>query len=123
MKVLLDTNFMLLPSRHKIDIYTEIKRLVPEEHTLATLSSAVKELRQLEGLTRDGLAAKVGLALLENKKVEILPSEGFVDDALVKYASENKSIVCTNDRELKRRLRKAKAGIIYMRGKNHLERV
>jgi uncharacterized protein len=125
MIVLLDTNSLLLPHQRRIDVFSEIKRLIPEHHELATLSTVLQELEGLakSPATKDGVAAKVGLKLIENKNVTIIPSEGPVDEALVAYAAEYKAIVCTNDQDLKRKLKKKRLTLIVMRGKNHLVRI
>jgi rRNA-processing protein FCF1 len=122
MIVLLDTNALLLPHQHGIDVFSEISRIMPEKYELITLSTVIDELK---GLSRqqsaDGAAAKVGLRLLEDKHVKIVPSTGGVDEALVEYAGANRAIVCTNDKELKRRLKAKGAQILSMRGKTHME--
>jgi uncharacterized protein len=124
MIVLLDTNALLLPHQRRIDIFSEIDRTIIESHEVATLSTVVDELKALATpSTKDGVAANVGLRLLEMKKVRIIPSEGPVDDAIVAYAKRDGVIVCTNDKELKRRLRKNRVTLLVMRGMNHLERV
>ncbi|MFH1055915.1 MAG: DNA-binding protein [Candidatus Altiarchaeota archaeon] len=124
MIVLLDTNFLLLPKQHKIDIFSEIQRLVPEKHTLATLSPVVEELHHLAGTrTEDMVAAKVALQMLEQNGVEIIPADKEADEAIIEYAAANPTLVATNDKDLKRRLKKTVQGIIHMRGKNHLERI
>ena len=124
MIVLLDTNALLIPHQHRVDLFSEIERIVTEKHEVATLSTVVDELRGLASSTTkdDGAAARVGLRLLQEKKVSIIPSECPVDDAIVLYASQHKAIVCTNDGELKKRLKAACLETLSMRGKNHLER-
>jgi rRNA-processing protein FCF1 len=119
--VLLDTNILLLPAKHKIDVFAEIERLIIEPHEVLTLSGIVSELEGLVGCGRDGLAAKAGLDIIREKKVRVLESVGVVDDAIVDFAGGNHTIVATNDRELMGRLRGKAAGLLYMRGKNRLE--
>ena len=121
--VLLDTNMLLAPHQHGVDIFSEIERLVREKHEISTLSTVIAELKGLSASTKseDGIAANVGLRLITEKAVGVIPSHGPVDDAIVEYAAQNKAIVCTNDRELKSRLREKELIILSMRGKNHLE--
>ena len=119
----MDTNMLLLPSRRKIDIFQEIPRIVPEKHEIATLSTVVEELSNLEGRGRDSMAAKTGLQLLKEKKVRIIKSTGDVDEKLVEMAAPGETIIATNDRELKKKVKAKGAGLIYMRGKNRLERI
>lgn len=121
--VLLDTNMLLLPHKHRIDVFSEIERLITGEHEVATLSTVVDELKEIARENNDdGIAAKVGLRLLTDKKVRVITSKGPVDDALVEYAQKDRATVCTNDRELKARLKKAGIRRVFMRGKTHLEK-
>ena len=126
-RVFLDTNFLMVPYQEGIDIFQEIRRLVPVFYELVTLSTVKKELEAIKqkGKGKDRIAANVGLELLESKEVRIIESKGEkrVDDELVEIAGINPEsmIVCTNDLELKRQLRKLKVGLISMRSKNHLD--
>jgi uncharacterized protein len=124
MIVLLDTNFLLVPHQFKVDIFSEIERLVPETHTLATLSTVVEELNGLAGTsTRDKVAAKVALALIGHRGIMVLPAEGEADESIIEFAKANETLVATNDRDLKRRLKPYVKGAICMRGRSHLERI
>ena len=122
MDVLLDTNFLLLPHTHKIDIFSDIKILVPQKHRLFTLSCVVDELEGIgAGAGGDATAAKVAQALIGDRGVEVVEAAGVCDDALVEYATSNEgTIVATNDRELKKRLKDAGVKTICLRGKNRL---
>ena len=121
--VLLDTNALLMPHQHGIDVFSEISRIVSEKYYLATLSTVVDELESISSSRAkdDGVAAEVGLKLLREKGVSIIPSEGPVDDALAEYASRWGALVCTNDRYLKAKLKAKGVRVISMRGKTHLE--
>ena len=126
-RVFLDTNFLMVPYQEGIDIFQEIRRLVPVSYELVTLSTVKEELEKIKqrGNGRDKIAANVGLELLQSKEVRIIESKGEkqVDEELIEIAGTNPEtmIVCTNDLELKRSLRKLKVGLISMRSKNHLD--
>jgi rRNA-processing protein FCF1 len=120
--VLLDTNCLLIPHQHGIDVFAEIERLVPEEHKVVTLSTVITELEGLVDSSHDGVSAKVGLKLAKEKGVEVIPSEGPVDDALVGFARAQRAIVCTNDAALRARIAKAGAQTMVMRGRKRLLR-
>lgn len=122
MIVLLDTNALLLPHKHKVDIFSEVGRIIPEKIEIVTLSTVVEELKGIaKSASDDGAAAKVGLKLIEDKNVRIIPSSGPVDDAIVVVAKQQEAVVCTNDKDLKRRLKAKGVRIISPRGKTHLE--
>ena len=121
MRVLLDTNLLLLPHRHKVDVFAEIERLMIGKHTVCTFSTVLDELKALVDSTEDGVAAKVGLELVGGRGVEVIPSSGDVDSAILEYAKNHDVIVATNDRELKRKLKEVGVKVIYMRGRSHLD--
>ncbi len=120
--VLLDTNMLLAPHQHGVDVLSEIMRILPGAR-VATLSSVVLELKGIAlGSSDDAVAARVGLRLIEDRGLEVLPSGGLADDGLLERAVGG-CMVATNDGGLKARLQKAGAGVVTMRGKNHLARI
>lgn len=125
-RVLLDTNFLLLPGQFKVDIFTELERIMQEPFEIAVLESSIEELENLtkKGKSEDRRAAKLGLDLLKHKALKILPSskQRCVDDLLVEMAGPA-LIVATQDAELRKRLKRKGAGVIGLRQKNHLYKV
>ena len=123
--VLLDTNFLMIPEQFGIDIFSEIKRIVPN-YELATLSGIILELEKLKETAEKGrnkIAAGVALNFIEkfNEKIKIIESSGDVDKFIFKFSVENDAVVCTNDKELKKKLKKNGIRVIQMRGKGKLE--
>ena len=123
--VVLDTNFLVIPYTHKIDIYAELEKIVPEQHRLIILKGSITELEKLgKGASATAVGARVGLQILAEKNIEIIESEGNVDDAITGYANTRENvIVATNDRELKKKIKKTRAEIICFRGKAKLARI
>jgi rRNA-processing protein FCF1 len=120
-EVLLDTNALLLPHQHRVDVFAEIARILSEPHELVTMSGVLEELGRLAGPgSKDGVAAKVALALVAERGLRVIPSEGHVDRAIIEYACENKAYVCTNDGELRSKLRRNGVRVLSMRGKTHM---
>jgi len=115
-EVLLDTNALLLPHQSRIDIFAELERLgfgkplVPK--------AVLRELGSIAatGSPRDRTAARVGMELATTRS-EILPGEGRVDDLLVRLGAERGAAVLTNDKELKKRLKKAGIALVYPKRK------
>lgn len=106
-EILLDTNFLMLPHKNRMDVFSEIPRLFAEKHELITLRSVLGELGMIStGSGDDAAAAKTALRLIESNKVRVVESEGSTDKAIEDYAKKRSNIVvCTNDRELKRRIK------------------
>jgi uncharacterized protein len=122
-KVILDTNFLLIPGLFKIDIFEEIKKVMNDKYDLFIIDGTIGELNKIidnKNKSKDKLNAKIGLELIDLKKIKKIRSEErYVDDAIVNIADKN-TVVATSDRELKRRLRKNKIGLISLRKKQYL---
>ena len=69
-KILLDTNFLLIPSQFKVDIFSELERICIFNYKLYVLDKTVDELKYIiekqKGKHKE--AAKIGLQLLKLKK-------------------------------------------------------
>jgi len=115
-KILLDTNFLVAPFQFSFDIFDELEKLYPFAE-LYTLDDAVQEARSIEGGKYRNLVPE----MMESQGVEILETEGEgdVDDLVVESSDEFK--VATNDKELKRRLKKRGRPVIIIRSRDHLE--
>ncbi|MCK4634242.1 MAG: nucleotide-binding protein [Candidatus Aenigmarchaeota archaeon] len=122
MKIVLDTNFLLLPANLKVDIFAEIEKIMDEKYELVTIHPVSRELRGLaRGKGKDAVAAKVGLQLLEKKKVKVLDIEEWdADKAILKMAEKENIIVCTLDMELRKKILEMGRKTIYLRAKKHL---
>lgn len=122
-KILLDTNFLLIPAQFGVDIFSEIERICHFPYKLCVLDKTVNELEKIEqtqkGKHRE--RAKLALSLIKNKKINIIPSEkgNYVDDIIVGLINSN-YIVATQDKELKKRVEAKKVPIISLRQKKYL---
>lgn len=124
MKVILDTNFLLIPGQFKVDIFEEIDRICNFKYELYIIDKTFDELdsiiRRQKG--KDKLAAKLAISLIKHKDLNIIHTNSnkeIVDDLIVKEAEKEKLIVATNDKELKQKLNE-KAGIIILKSKKYL---
>lgn len=141
-KILLDTNFLLLPGQFMIDIFTSIEELMNEPYVLVVLDKTMNELEKLgQGKSKESREAQLALALVMSRRATnptlwdklfgLVPSErvklqivragaGYVDDAIVKLGDKD-TIVATQDAVLKQRLRKKKIAVITMKGKKKID--
>lgn len=121
-EILLDANFLLLPHKNKIDVFEEIPKLLDEKHEYVTLESIVGELVKLsDGASDDAAAAKTALKLIKAKEVKVAESAGEGDAAIRDYAMKHENtVVCTNDRELKRELKARGVKTISLQGADKL---
>lgn len=123
-KVIIDTNFLLIPGQFKVDIFTEIKKLMNEPFYLCIVDQTMTELNKLAaaGKEKDRFAAKLALVLVRQKNLKTLhsfASKKSVDDIIVKQSDEN-TFIATQDKALRQRLREKSAKIIGMRQKKYL---
>jgi len=112
MKIILDTNFLMIPSKFNVDIFSEIDRIITKSYTLHFLDKSIDELKKIKG-------NKLALQLAEKLKIIKTKENLDVDSTLVKLSDKN-TIIATNDKGLKQRLRKKKSKIITLKQKTHL---
>ena len=120
MKFLLDTNFLMIPGKFKVDVFEELKRFGKPE--VFTLECVINELKRLSsGKGKNAIHAKVALQLLEKNKVKILSSKENTDSEILKIAEKNDFVVCTQDRALRKRLVSKGIKVVFLRQKKYLD--
>lgn len=127
-KVIFDTNALMAPSEHTVDIFEKIEKLDGSYECIVP-ESVIAELERLSESSKD---AKIGLELARERCIKVEneseePKEG-ADDAIVEIAGdiknkreEEKIKVVTNDIELKERLLEKDIPVFYLRQKKRLE--
>ncbi len=122
-KIFLDTNFLLIPVQFKVDIFEELERIAENQPEIIILEPILGELEKISetGNTKDKTAAKVALQLIKQKHLKVVPSsfKKPVDDIIVMAVKEG-DFVATQDKELKKRLKAKKVGIITLKNKSYL---
>ncbi|MBN2517850.1 MAG: hypothetical protein JXB14_03315 [Candidatus Altiarchaeota archaeon] len=120
-KILLDTNFFMVPFQLGINIFSEFDRIMQEPYQLITLKSMKDELEKIAktGKGNDRSAAILGIQLARN--IEVADSDKRGDGAILDYAKAQRCMVATNDSELRKGLRKMKIQTIFVRGRSRLE--
>lgn len=114
-KVILDTNALLMPFQFKINLNLELSRILGECEIIV-LTSVLHELKKLAA--RGDRHAKEALSL--SRRFKIIESSGPVDDAVVKMAEETGAVVVTNDIKLRSRLKSNGIKVLFLREKTHL---
>ncbi len=120
MKVLLDTNALMVPGQFGLDVLEELERLGYRRFLVP--SPVLRELEALARLAesgRDRIAARIGLGLARG--CEIVEALGEADDALVDLGLEMGAAVFTNDKELKKKLSTRGVTVIHLRQRRRLE--
>lgn len=122
-QVILDTNFLFLPFKFKIDILRELDYLIEASHKYVISSKTIAELKKIgRRIGKDGMAARLALKLVEANlgRIDIVESADHVDDWIVEYSKANRAIACTNDSDLRKRLRALDIKVITMKSKSKL---
>ncbi len=117
-KILLDTNFLMLPGQHKIDIFSELERICSFPYDLFIIDKTIHELDKIiqQANTKDKTAAKISKQLIEAKKITVIETQqGITDDIILSLAKLDDYIVATLDKELKRRLKAESIKLITLR--------
>lgn len=118
-KILLDTNFLLIPGSLGIDIFTELERTCQFKYELYVLDKSLEELKKIveQQTGKNRQAAQLALKLVQAKNIKILaiPSQDYVDDILVQLKDEY--IIATQDKDLKRKLK----NVLVLRQKKYIQ--
>lgn len=118
--VILDSSAIMMLFEFSVNLEDELTKLVGKYKIL--IPSAVYaelELLSKKGKGKKKINAKASLKLIE--RYEIFQSDGKnADDSIFLLAKKTKGIVVTNDRELKRRIKKISLPVIYLRAKKKL---
>jgi rRNA-processing protein FCF1 len=122
--VVLDANFLFVPSQFQVDIFEELANLLNQRFEPVVLSSTLSEVRGLAESDSPKERKQALLALKLAERCHVVPVEKGVgesyDDVIVRVAAEWKSSVATNDRELRKRLRGLGLPVIFLRQKRRL---
>jgi len=126
LKVVLDTNFLLIPFQFGVDIFDELDRILPD-HKLFIIDRTIDELNNIivKQKSKHREEAKMALSLIERYNLERIPTpetERFlnVDNLIIKRASEDKLVIATQDAGLKRILKENNVPLVILRKKKFL---
>jgi len=123
-KILLDTNFLLIPYQFSVDIFTQIDKISMFEYKIFILDKTLEELKKIveeqKGKNKD--AAKIALKLISIKNIEVIKSNSNkkTDDIILDIASKGDYIVATQDKDLKSRLINHSIEVIVLKQKKIL---
>lgn len=123
MKVIIDTNFLLIPSQFKVDIFLEINRILEVKYSLCILDKTINELNKVVEKSRgkDKKAAKLALELIDHANLEIISTKThYVDKAILEIVNKD-YIVATQDKELKQKILDKGVAVIILRQKRYLQ--
>lgn len=124
LRVVLDANFLFVPSQFQVDVFEELANLLNQRFEPVILSSTLKELQGLAESDSPKEQKQALLALKLAESCQVVPVEKgsgeSYDDVIVRVATEWGVPVATNDRELRRRLRSLGVPVVFLRQKRRL---
>jgi rRNA-processing protein FCF1 len=125
LKIILDSNFLLVPAQFKLDIFEGIMIILNQNYESIVLSTTVDELRSLMKRGAPKLQKQAEMALIFAEKCDLVNvdrEQGETnDDIIIRMAKQMKCLVATNDSELRKRLRNISIPVVYVRQKSRLE--
>ena len=125
LKVILDSNALFVPFQFRIDIFSELERLLKRRFELVLLSAVKQELEILAEKGSPKIRKDACCALKFSKScrlVEVSTSiSALTDDVIFEIAREWNALVFTNDKLLRRRLRDISVPVVYVRQNSRLE--
>jgi len=123
-KVLLDSNFLMIPLELHIDVFQEIQNLLGKRVEFILIKPVYDELQTLSmGSSKVSRQAAYALKLAQRCRtmnVEAKARES-TDYVIARVAKEKGAIVATLDLELRKRLRNISVPVIYLRERSRLE--
>ncbi len=127
-KLIFDTNFLFVPFKFGIDIFDEIKQLMPLPYELYIMSGTIREIERIannkEKKGKERKEAKMVLKMIERFDFKIIDGKDYVDEAILEEVKKNPQdfVVATGDKELRKKLLEEKIlGVIYVRNRSYLE--
>ncbi len=113
----------MLPYQTGKNIFAMLEEMVLFKPNYVTIKSVIKELESLcnNGSVKEQRAANLALLIIKEIPVKVLDDpavKGNTDDKILKVALMRRAIVATNDRELRKKLRKKGVTVIFFREKD-----
>ena len=122
-KIIIDTNFLMLPYKLRIDIFSEFSRIRNFNYTLHIFEQSINELRNIiekqSGI--DKKSAQFALKLIKLKNINVIKSSQEDVDSLILNNIDKDAVIATLDIGLKKELLKKGASVIILRQKKYLK--
>ncbi len=119
MKVIVDTNGLMVQAQFGVDVLDELGRLGYDECIVP--SAVVDELHVLRQKVKGADKVAVAVAMALAKRCKGVDAPGNADDVIVGLAKMLDADVFTNDAALRKRLKKEGIKTVFMRSKHKLE--
>ncbi|MBN2335433.1 DNA-binding protein [Candidatus Bathyarchaeota archaeon] len=125
LRVLFDTNFLLIPIRFGVDVFDEAKRVLNGLPEFTVTPGVLEEIEHLKRGAKLSFQRELEFAARVAERCVVLDADKrddeSVDDSILRVAVEKGFIVGTTDAELRKRLRAAGVKVLVLRQKRYLE--
>ncbi len=108
LKIILDTNFLMIPFDFKIDIFQEL-----EGYELITLEECIEELKRINPRVVELVRQHVSVVRESFKSHN-------VDDKIIELAAKHNAYIATSDKMLKKRAVASGIPVVFMRQNKYL---
>jgi len=116
-KIILDTSFILTALKQKINLASELQRILDKKFTIHIIDKTLKELENKKH-------EKLAIQILKSLKCSIIKTteNKNVDNLILDHIKKHPScIVATQDKSLKEKLKKRNIRLITIRQKKYLK--
>ena len=122
-KIIIDTNFLMIPYKFRVDIFSEFNRICNFNYELYIYENSINELKNIidKQSGKNKKAAQFALKLIKLKNISIIKSEPKDVDLLILSNLTKDTIVATQDMQLKKELLEKGAFVIILRQKKYLQ--
>ena len=121
-RIIIDTNFLMVPWQFRVDIFSEIRRICDFNYELFIFEQTISELKNImeKSSGKGKKAAQFALKLIKLTNIQIIESEKKDVDSLILKNADVSDIIATQDTHLKTELIKKKISVIILRQKKYL---
>lgn len=125
-KIILDTNFLLIPAQFGLDIFTELRKTCNFSYKLYMIDKSKDEIaniaRQQKGAAKKAaeMTQKLLKNFINNNKINIIPAKTAYIDREILDISGKDTLVATQDAVLRKKLKEKGVKTIIMRQRKYL---
>ena len=122
-KIIIDTNFLLIPIQFRVDIFSEFDRVCNFNYKLFIFDESIGELKNIikKQPQKHKKAAEFALKLIKLKNISVTKSNQEDVDSLILKNINKDTIIATQDSLLKKELLKKGISVIILRQKKYLQ--
>lgn len=120
--IIFDTNFLFVTFEFRIDIISELQRLIGTNYSLYIYQGTLDELQNIENKgdkNKKFLPLIAKMLKIYGFKI-ISSNQTYIDDQILENADQG-ILIATNDAELRKKLWSIPTRVLYMRQKHYLE--